>query len=79
MLREMESIQKREAEDTAALENMVQQVEANLKKTTVSAQRKIGKKEVARKWESGACVPNFSRTKRQKSLGYLVAGKCNSV
>ncbi len=36
VLREMESIQKREAEDTAALENMVQQVEANLTETTVS-------------------------------------------
>ena len=35
MLREMESIQKKEAEETAALENMVLQVEANLQTTTV--------------------------------------------
>ena len=31
----MESIQKKEAEETAALENMVLQVEANLQTTTV--------------------------------------------
>ena len=35
VLKEMEAIQKKEAEDTAALENMVQQVEANLVTTTV--------------------------------------------
>ena len=35
VVREMEAIQKREAEDTASLENMVQQVEANLRQTTV--------------------------------------------
>lgn len=35
MLVEMSAIEKREAEDTAALENMVQQVEANLAATTV--------------------------------------------
>ena len=32
----MEAIQKKEAEETTALENMVQQVEANLETTTVS-------------------------------------------
>ena len=36
VLQEMEAIQKREAEETAALENMIQQVEANLQTTTVS-------------------------------------------
>ena len=35
VLQEMEAIQKREAEETAALENMIQQVEANLQTTTV--------------------------------------------
>ena len=40
VLQEMEAIQKREADETAALENMIQQVEANLQTTTVSAAMK---------------------------------------
>ena len=35
MMRDMETVEKREAAETAALENMVQQVEANLTSTTV--------------------------------------------
>lgn len=36
MKKDMEDIQKKEAEENAALENMVQQIEANLTTTTVS-------------------------------------------
>ena len=36
VVREMEIIQKREAEENSALENMILQVEANLEATTVS-------------------------------------------
>lgn len=35
MKKDMEILQKKEAEDTAALEEMIQQVEANLTTTTV--------------------------------------------
>ena len=39
VLKEMESIQKREKDETEALEKMVQQVEANLETTTVSIEK----------------------------------------